>query len=127
MTEDEIGAIIVDCAVGLHRNLGTGLFEHVYEVLLAYDLAARGLDAQRQVLLPLCYKGVRFDEGFRIDLVVEDKVVVEIKSVESLQRVHRKQVQTYLKLTGMKLGFVLNFGGEMMKDGIWRVVNGVLE
>lgn len=127
MTENEIGKIVVDCAVRLHIELGPGLFESVYEVLLEHMLREAGLRVDRQVTIPIEFRGIRFDEGFRADIVVEDKVILELKSVESVSKAHKKQVLTYLKLTGHKLGYLLNFGEELMKDGITRVLNGTIE
>lgn len=124
MNENEIGKIVVDCAVRLHKELGPGLLETVYEVLLSHELESRGLKVNRQVSIPISYKGIRFDEGFRADIVVEDKVILELKSVESTSKVHKRQVLTYLKLTNMKLGYLLNFGEALMKDGIARLLNG---
>ncbi len=127
MTENEIGKIVVDCAVHLHMELGPGLLESVYEVLFAHMLREHGLNVERQVPIPIEFKGIRFDEGFRADIIVENKVILELKSVENINKVHKKQVLTYLKLTGHKLGYVLNFGQELMKDGISRVLNGDVE
>ncbi len=127
MNENEIGRIIVDCAIRLHMALGPGLLESVYEVLLAHLLEKAGLRVRRQVPIPVEFEGIRFDEGFRADLVVEDKVIIELKSVESVSRAHKKQVLTYLKLSGMKLGYLLNFGEAVMKDGIHRIINGTIE
>ncbi len=127
MTENEIGTIVVDCAVKLHMELGPGLLESVYEVLLAHRLEKRGLYVERQVNIPIQYDGVRFDEGFRADLIVEGKVLLELKSVERTSNAHKKQVLTYLKLTGIKLGYLLNFGESLMKDGIHRILNGQLK
>ena len=125
MDEDEIGAIIVDTAVYIHKNLGSGLLETVYEVVLSKLLSQKGLHVQRQVSIPIEFEGEYFDEGFRIDLFVEGKVIIELKSVEKIVPAHKKQLLTYLKLTDTKLGFVLNFGAAIMKDGIERVVNGL--
>jgi len=127
MTENEIGKIIVDCAVRLHMELGPGLFESVYEVLLVHLLQEAGLKVERQVPIPIQFRGIRFDEGFRADIIVEDKVILELKSIESVSKAHKKQVLTYLKLTGKKLGYLLNFGEGMMKDGISRIMNGQIE
>ncbi len=124
MTENEIGRIIVDCAVRLHMELGPGLLESVYEVLLVHLLQEAGLKVERQISIPIRFRGVQFDEGFRADIVVENKVILELKSVESVSKAHKKQVLTYLKLTGKKLGYLLNFGEGLMKDGISRVLNG---
>jgi len=126
MTENEIGAIVVDCAVKLHQELGPGLLESVYEVVLAKRLEQRGLSIQRQVAIPIEIDGEHFDEGFRADIVVNGKVILELKSVEQLSKAHMKQVLTYLKLSDMRLGFLLNFGAAFMKDGIKRIVNGTV-
>jgi GxxExxY protein len=127
MIENVIGKEVVDAAVKVHRELGPGLLETVYEVVLAKELAGRGLRVERQVPVPIVYGGVRFEEGFRADIIVEGKVILELKSTEQPSKVHPKQVLTYLKLKGLKLGFVLNFGSNLMKDGIERVVNGLPE
>lgn len=127
MKENEIGKVVVDCAVRLHMELGPGLLETVYEVILAHMLQESGLRVLRQVPIPIEFRGIRFDEGFRADIVVEDKVILELKSVENVSKAHKKQVLTYLKLTGKKLGYLLNFGDELMKDGISRILNGHVE
>lgn len=127
MTENEIGKIVVDAAVKVHRGLGPGLLETVYEVVLAGELERRSLRVERQVPVPIAYEGLRFEEGFRADIVVEGQVILELKSIEQIGKVQAKQVLTYLKLRGLKLGFVLNFGANLMKDGIERVVNGLPE
>jgi len=125
MTENELGKIIVDAAVDVHRGLGPGLLESVYEVILAYELGQRALSVKRQVPIPIRYKQLTFDEAFRADLVVEEKVIVELKSVEQVSQAHKKQLLTYLRLTGCKLGYLLNFGEALMKRGITRTVNGI--
>ena len=127
MTENEIGTAVLDACFAVHRELGPGLLESVYEAVLAYDLQGRGLRVRRQVPVPIRYKGMQFEEGFRADLVVEDAVIFEPKSVENVNSAHKKQVQTYLRLTGCKLGYLLNFGEALMKDGITRAVNGLNE
>ena len=127
MTANEIGAIVVDCAVSLHRETGPGLLETVYEVVLAHDLEAGGLRAERQVPIPIELRGIRFDEGFRADIIVEGKVLLELKSVEKVTKAHQKQVLTYLRLTGLKLGYLPDFGEALMKDGINRIVNGEVD
>ncbi len=127
MTENEIGRIVVDTAVHLHQELGPGLLESVYESVLSRLLTKRGLRVRRQAGIPIEFNGESFDEGFRADIVIEEKVILELKSVEKLNPVHKKQLLTYLKLTGMKLGFVLNFGEELMKTGIVRIINGYLD
>jgi GxxExxY protein len=127
MTENEIGTLVVESAIGVHRELGPGLLETVYEVILARELEDRGLKVDRQVPVPIQYKGTTFDEGFRADIIVESKVILELKSVERATAAHKKQVQTYLRLTGCKLGYLLNFGEALMKAGITRCVNGLEE
>lgn len=127
MDENEIGKIAVDSAVQIHRELGPGLLETVYEIVLAKELERRGLKIKRQVSVPIVYRDIRFDEGFRADILVEDKVILELKSLDQIAKVHSKQVLTYLRLTGLRLGFLLNFGSPLMKNGISRVVNGLPE
>ncbi|HUP92788.1 MAG TPA: GxxExxY protein [Solimonas sp.] len=125
MDENEISKVVLDAAMKIHRALGPGLFENVYESLMEHELVKAGLRVKRQVALPLEFEGLRFEEAYRVDLLVEDKVLVELKSIERLHPIHRKQLLTYLKLHGAKLGLLLNFGGEMMRDGVERVVNGL--
>ena len=127
MTENEIGTICIDAAIAVHRELGPGLLESVYEIVLAYELAQRGLKVERQVPISIVYRGIAFAEAFRADLLVEGKVIIELKSVEELSKASRKQIQTYLRLTKLKLGYLLNFGAALMKDGIVRAVNGLEE
>ena len=127
MTENEIGTVIVETAIDLHRHLGPGLLESVYEMVLAYELTARGLRVERQAPISIVYKTITFPEAFRADLLVADKVIVELKSVEQMNNAHRKQIQTYLRLTNLKLGYLLNFGAALMKEGIVRAVNGLEE
>jgi len=126
LNENEIGTAVLDVAFELHKNLGSGLLESVYEAVLAKLLAKKGLYVQRQVSIPIEYEGEHFDEGFRVDLFVEGKVIIELKSVEKITPAHKKQILTYLKLTNTKLGYILNFGVEVMKDGIFRIINGSL-
>jgi len=126
MNENEIGSVVVDTAVYLHKKLGPGLLESVYETVLMRLLAKKGLSVQRQVSIPIDFEGEHFDEGFRVDLFVEGKVIIELKSVEKITGAHKKQLLTYLKLTNTKLGYILNFGAELMKDGIVRTINGTL-
>ena len=123
MTENEIAKIIVDAAFHIHKKLGPGLLETVYEVILAHALQKRGLKVERQVPMAIVFDGIRFDEGFRADLMVEDKIIVELKSVENIVPVHKKQLLTYLRLSDKRLGLLINFGSELIKDGISRVVN----
>jgi len=126
MHENDIGTVIVDAAIHLHKDLGPGLLESVYEATLAAKLRQRGLFVKRQVAIPVTYDGQQFEEGFRADLMVHNKVIIEIKSVETIHPVHKKQLLTYLRLTGTKLGYLLNFGEALMRDGISRIINGQL-
>ncbi len=127
MIENEIGRSVVDIAVQIHRESGPGLLETVYEVILAHQLRQRGFQVERQVAIPIEYRGLRFDEGFRADFIVENRVIVELKCVEKLNNAHKKQLLTYLRLTGMHLGFLLNFSESLMKNGIIRTVNGLVD
>ena len=127
MNENEIGNILIDTAMYVHKELGAGLFENVYEVVLMRLLEKKGLFIQRQVSVPIEFEGECFDEGFRIDILINGKVIVELKSVEKITPSHKKQLITYLRLTKMKVGYILNFGSALMKDGITRIINGVLE
>lgn len=127
MTENEIGKVVVDASIQLHRALGPSLLESVYEVTLARLLEKRGLMVARQVSIPIEFDGEIFEEGFRADIVVEGKVILELKSVEKINPAHKKQLLSYLKLTGVKLGYLLNFGEELMKHGITRTINGQIE
>jgi len=123
MTENEIATTIVDAAYTIHTRLGPGLLESVYETTLAYELTKRGLTVRRQQAMPVVYESVRMDIGFRADLIVADKVIVEIKSIEAVSPVHRKQLLTYLRLTDKRLGLLINFNVELIKGGLTRVVN----
>lgn len=127
MSANEIGRIVVDCAVQLHKELGPGLLESVYEVILAHELIHYGLIVKRQVPIPTHFHGIEFEEGFRADMVIEGRVLLELKSVDKAKNVHKKQVLTYLRLTGIGLGYLLNFGEELMKNGIFRILNGTIE
>ena len=127
MNENEIGTIIVQTAVHVHKSLGPGLFESVYEAVFMRSLTKKGLLVQRQVPISIEFEGEHFDEGFRIDLFVDGKVIIELKSVEKIIPVHKKQLLTYLKLTNTKLGYIINFGEELMKDGIVRIINGIID
>jgi GxxExxY protein len=127
MDENEIAREIVDAAYHTHRNLGPGLLESVYETVLAFEIEKRGLTLKRQVPVSIVYEGIRFDEGFRADLTVEDKVIVELKSVEKVSPVHKKQLLTYLRLTDSRLGLLINFGSALIRDGISRIVNRISE
>ncbi len=125
MTENAIAKEIVDAAFRVHTALGPGLLESVYDTVLAYELDRRGLRTVRQQVIPVVYENVRIDVGFRADLVVEDKVIVEVKSVELLAAVHKKQLLTYLRLADKRLGLLINFQVALIKDGIARIVNGL--
>ena len=127
LNENALGSLIVESAIYLHKNLGSGLLETVYETILSRLLAKKGLYTQRQVSIPIEFEGEQFDEGFRADLFIEGKLIIELKSVEKITDVHKKQLLTYLKLTNTKLGFILNFGTELMKNGIVRIINGILD
>jgi GxxExxY protein len=127
MTCNEIAREVVDAAYRVHTILGPGLLESVYEVVVAAELRRRGLVVARQQPIPIAYDGLRFLVGFRADLVIQDKVIVEIKSVEAITAVHRKQLLTYLRLAEKHLGLLINFNVTLIKDGISRVVNGLDE
>ena len=127
VTENEIAKHIVDAAYKIQTTLGPGLFESVYETIMAQELANRGLHLVRQQALPVVWDGIHLEAGFRADLIIENKVIVEIKSVDAIAPVHRKQLLTYLRLANMRLGILINFDVELIKDGIRRVVNGLLE
>jgi GxxExxY protein len=126
-TENQLSKIILDAAFRVHTKTGPGLLETVYEVLMAHELRKQGLQVQRQMPIPIRYDELVFDEGFRADLLVEDKVIVELKSVEQLVRVHSKQVLTQLRLSERRLGLLINFGEVHLKNGIERIVNGLPE
>ncbi len=123
MTENEIGKIAVDSAIRVHKSLGPGLLESAYEACLAYHLKNAGLDIQTQVGLPLKYEDVILDVGYRVDILIENKVILELKAVTDLLPVHEAQILSYLKLSSCKLGFLMNFKTYRMKDGIRRFVN----
>ena len=125
MTENDLAAKVMDASFLVHRELGPGLLESVYEVVLAKQLTDMGFTVERQVAVPIHFQGIAFDEGFRADLIVDKKLIVELKSVERLQPVHSKQLLTYLRLTGCRLGLLINFGENLLKDGFKRVANGL--
>lgn len=127
MTENEIAREIVDSAFKIHKQFGPGLLESVYEALLAAELEKRGLRSVSQQAIPLVYEQVQLKIGFRADLIVENKVIIEVKSIEALANVHKKQLLTYLRLTDKHLGLLINFNVEMLKGNIVRVINGYLE
>ena len=117
----------MNAAYQIHTKLGPGLLETVYQVVLAHELRKQGLSVEREVPIPIIYDGLRFDEGFRADLLVGDKVIVELKSVEALHPVHAKQVLTQIRLSDRKLGLLINFGEELIKNGIRRLINGTID
>jgi GxxExxY protein len=125
--ENELAKLILDAAFVVHTKLGSGLFESVYEVALAHELRKIGLIVERQKAMSIFYDGIRFDEAFPADLVVNEKVVVELKSTDALSSVHAKQLLTQLRLSGLKLGLLINFGEGQLKNGIKRVINGQIE
>ena len=123
MTENELSKIILDICFKIHKTLGPGLLESVYEAALCYELSKLGLAFERQKDIQVFYEGILLEVGFRADVIVEDKVIVELKSIEKVQPVHHKIVITYLKITGKKLGLLINFNENLLKDGIFRKVN----
>ncbi|MEW6490420.1 MAG: GxxExxY protein [Thermodesulfobacteriota bacterium] len=125
MNENEVARAVVDAAFHVHKELGPGLLESVYEAVLAKELTRRGLSVERQRPVPIRFDGIEFDEGFRADLVVEDRIIVELKSVEAVAPVHKKQLLTYLRLADKRLGLLINFGTALFKDGVSRVANGM--
>jgi GxxExxY protein len=127
LSENELAKVIVDVAYNIHQRLGPGLLESVYEIIMSHELRKKGLQVDRQVPMVVVWDNIRFEEGFRADLIVERKVIVELKSKEQIHPVDKKQVLTHLRLTNKRLGLLINFGEELIKDGISRVVNGLAE
>jgi GxxExxY protein len=125
LRENEIATALVDVAYKIHLTLGPGLLESSYEAVMIYEMQKRGFAVSSQVPVPIVYETVRLDTGFRADLIVEDLVIVEIKSLEKMAPVHKKQLTTYLRLSGKRLGLLINFGEELIKNGITRIVNGL--
>ena len=123
MTENEIARVVVDAAFQIHTRLGPGLLESVYEAAMTYELEKRGLEVIRQQPIPVVYESIHLQEGFRADLIVGGRVLVELKSIEAVALVHKKQVLTYLRLSGRRLGLLINFNVGLIKDGISRIVN----
>jgi GxxExxY protein len=123
MTENEISKLVVDLCFKIHKQYGPGLFESVYEEIFCYEWIKNGISFKRQHGIPLIHEEIKMEVGFRADIIIDDKVIVELKSVESLADIHYKQVQTYLKLTKIKLGLLINFNVPLIKDGIHRIVN----
>ena len=122
MYENELSKIIIGCAIDVHRELGPGLLESAYQECLYYELVSKGLKVEKEKSVPIVYKEIKLDHGYRIDLLIEDKVVIELKTVESFTDVHTAQVLTYLKLRDYRLGLLLNFHVKLMKDGIKRII-----
>lgn len=123
MTENELSNKVIGIAIELHKSIGPGLLESAYENALAHDLRVAGFDVKQQVPMPFVYKDVKLDVGYRIDLVVDNKLIIEIKSIEALAPVHFAQTLTYLKLSGLKLALLINFNSKMLKESIHRIVN----
>jgi GxxExxY protein len=127
MTENEIAAIVVDCAIRIHKKLGPGLLEKVYEECLAYELRKQGLEVEQQKPMPVIYEEIKMEVGYRPDLMVGNKVIVEIKSVRALQENDTAQTLTYLRCSGCKLGLLINFNVVLLKNGIKRLIHGQLQ
>jgi GxxExxY protein len=125
MHENEITKIVIDLCIKIHKALGPGLLESVYEEVLVYELKKLGILVARQVGIPVLYESIKLELGFRADLIVEDKVILELKSVESVSPLYKKQLLTYLKLTNTKVGLLINFNESLMKNGIVRIANGI--
>ena len=125
MTENELAKIVVDVAYHIHQKLGPGLFESVYHAVLVHELRKRGLRVEIEVSVPVIWESVQLEVGFKADIVVEGKLILELKSLEKVEPVHKKQLLTYLRLMNCRLGLLLNFGSELIKDGIARVANGL--
>lgn len=123
MTENEISNLVIGCAIKIHSQIGLGLLESAYEECLYYEILKSGLKAEKQRMLPLVYEEIKLECGYRIDIIVQDKVIIEVKAVEELKNIHLAQVLTYLRLSGCKLGLLMNFNVKQLKDGIRRVVN----
>jgi len=123
LSENELTGLVIDCAIKVHRSLGPGLLESAYEECLFYEMIKAGLMVEKQKPLPLVYEEVKLEAGYRVDLLINKRVIVEVKAVESLNDVHLAQILTYLKLSGCKVGLLMNFNVSLLKDGIKRVVN----
>lgn len=123
MNENELSKVILDTCFRVHTALGPGLLESVYEEVLVHELRKKGISCERQVDVPILYEGIRLDSGFRADIIVEGKVIIELKSLEIIKQVHKKQLLTYLRLSNLKLGLLINFNIDKLKDGIVRIVN----
>lgn len=123
MSENEISRSIINACYHIHVSLGPGLFESVYEEILYFELCKAGFEVKRQQAIPVVWEQIKLDQGFRADLIVNNKVLIELKSVENVAILHKKQVLTYLKMTGLKLGLLINFNEDLIKKGIFRIVN----
>ena len=123
MTENEISKIVFDLCIAIHKQYGPGLFESVYEEIFCYELDKIGISFTKQQGIPVIHEEIKMDIGFRADVIIEDKVIIELKSVKAIEDIHYKQVLTYLKLTNIKLGMLINFNVLLIKDGIHRIVN----
>jgi GxxExxY protein len=127
MTENELAKVVVDVAYRIHTTFGPGLFESVYHAVMVHELRKRGLKIKTKHPVPVLWEGVQLEVAFKADVIVEDKLVLELKSIEAVGRVHKKQLLTYLRLTNCRLGLLINFGSDLIKDGISRIVNGLEE
>lgn len=125
MTENEIAKIVVNLCYKIHTKLGPGLLESVYEEILYFELTNAGLKTERQKAIPVIWENIKMNDGFRADLVVENKVIIELKSIDIIAPVHPKKLLTYLRVSGLKLGLLINFNTALIKDGIQRIVNGL--
>ena len=123
MTENEISRIVLNCAIKIHKKLGPGLLESTYETCLCYELKKQNLKVEKQKALSLTYDEIKIESAYYIDLIVNDKVIIELKAVESIKEVHKAQLYTYLKLSNCKLGLLLNFNVELLKEGVYRMIN----
>ncbi|AZB26213.1 MULTISPECIES: GxxExxY protein [Chryseobacterium] len=123
MTENELSKIVFDAGLKIHKKLGSGLFEHVYEECMFYELTKSGFTVEKQKLLPIIYEELKIENAFRLDMIIENKVILEIKTVDYISSIHKAQLLTYLKMTHCKLGMLLNFQSDVFKNGITRVVN----
>jgi GxxExxY protein len=125
MTENELSKIVFETGLKIHKKLGAGLFENVYEECMFYELTKAGLFVEKQKLLPIIYDELRIENAFRLDMILENKLILEIKAVEYINPTHKAQLLTYLKMTGCKLGLLINFQSDVFKNGITRIVNGL--
>ncbi|MGN7864162.1 GxxExxY protein [Chryseobacterium sp. 22458] len=123
MTENELSKIVFETGLKIHKKLGAGLFEHVYEECMFYELTKSGVSIERQKLLPIIYEELRIENAFRLDMIIENKVILEIKAVDYINSTHKAQLLTYLKMANCKLGMLLNFQSDVFKNGVTRIVN----